>query len=148
MTRRALLLLLAGLALGPPPLAAQEAAAPGTVVATRPIRAQSVLAAGDVTLEPGATPGAAARVADAIGMETRRGLYPGRPVMLGDLAPPALVERNQLVMLRYASGALVIETDGRALGRGGLGERVRVMNLDSRNAVTGTVVAPNTVEVR
>jgi flagella basal body P-ring formation protein FlgA len=145
MTRRALLLLLA-LAAGAAP--AEEASVSATVVATRPLRAQSVLTASDLSLEPGATPGAVTRIEDAVGLETRRGLYPGRPVMAGDLAPPALVERNAMVLLRYRDGGLTIETDGRALGRGGIGERVRVMNIDSRNAVTGVVVAPNTVEVR
>ncbi len=144
MTRLALLLLLALAAAAP----AEEASVSATVVATRPLRAQSVLTASDLSLEPGATPGAVTRIEDAVGLETRRGLYPGRPVMAGDLAPPALVERNAMVLLRYRDGALTIETDGRALGRGGMGERVRVMNVDSRNSVTGVVVAPNTVEVR
>jgi flagella basal body P-ring formation protein FlgA len=107
-----------------------------------------VLSAHDLSIEPGATPGAASSVEEVLGMETRRGLFTGRPVMLGDLGPPALVERNALVSLRFNQGFLSIQTDGRSLGRAGIGERGRVMNLDSRNAVTGTVVGPNAVEVR
>jgi flagella basal body P-ring formation protein FlgA len=144
----ALLAAQAAAAESPAPEITADAATGTTVVATRPIRAQSVLAAHDVTLQPGATPGAASRIEDVVGMEARRGLYNGRPVMLGDLSAPALVERNALVSLRFTHGPLFIETDARSLGRAGLGERVRVMNLDSRNAVTATVIGPNAVEVR
>ena len=42
-------------------------------------------------------------------------LYPDRPIRPGDLAPPALVDRNQIVTLEYAAGPLVILTEGRAL---------------------------------
>ncbi len=127
---------------------AEEAAVGATVVAVRPVRAQSVLAPHDLRLEPGATPGAFERIEDAAGLETRRTLYSGRPVMMGDLAPPAVVERNQIVTLVYQKGALSIVTEGRALGRGGVGERIRVMNLDSRTALTGRVSGPGQVEVR
>ena len=50
-------------------------------------------------------------------------IYAGRPVRPGDLGPPALVERNQLVPLVYQPGGLAISTEGRALGRGGGGRR-------------------------
>ena len=124
------------------------ATAGATVVATRAIRAQSVLAPSDLMLEPGATPGALSKIEDAVGLEAQRSLYRGRPVMAGDLGPPAVVERNQIVTLVYQNGALSIATEGRALGRGGVGQRVRVLNVDSRATVTGRVAAPGIVEVR
>lgn len=131
-----------------PPARAQTASTERTVVAARPIRAKAVIAASDLTVTPGATPGALSQPSDAVGMEARVSIYAGWPVRAADLAPPAVVERNALVTLLFASGGLSIQTDGRALGRAGLGERVRVMNLDSRVTVTGLVTGPNLVEVR
>lgn len=130
-----------------PAEAPATARAGATVVAARALPARTVIAASDVTLTEGATPGALERVEEAEGLETRVAIYARRPIRPGDLAPPALVERNQLVEMRYRSGRLSIAADGRALDRAGLGERVRVMNLDSRVSVTGVVSGPGQVEV-
>ena len=86
------------------------------VLATRTIRAQTILMPSDVTLSPAAVPGALEEVETAIGMEARVTLYAGRPVRPGDLGPPAIVDRNQLVPLAYSAGGLNILTEGRALG--------------------------------
>ena len=41
----------------------------------------------------------------------------------------------------------MLSTKGKALGNGGLGDTVRVMNAQSKNIVEGTVTAPETVFV-
>lgn len=138
------LLCLALLMAAPPAPAAEDAA---TVVAARAIRARSVIGPADVALDDRRVPGAVDSLEDALGMEARTALHAGRPIMPGDLAPPALVERNGFVTVLYRQGLLSISVEGRALARGGAGERVRVMNLDSRATVTGTVIAPGLVEV-
>jgi len=74
-------------------------------------------------------------------------LYAGRPIPLSALAPPALVERNQIVTLVFRRGGLEIRTEGRALGRGGEGDTIRIMNLASRNTVTGWVMGDGQVHV-
>ncbi len=124
-----------------------QSAGPRMVVAAHAIRSRSVIGPGDVAMAAGAAPGAATDPEEVIGMEAQVTLYAGRPIRPADLAPAALVERNQLVSLSYLRGAVRISADGRALDRASLGERVRVMNLDSRIAVTGRVVAPGAVEV-
>ena len=124
------------------------AAAPAfaeNVVATRTIRANTLIAAEDLSLAAGIVPGGTADPAEIIGMEARITLYAGRPVRVADVVPPALVERNQLVTLTYRYGALAITTEARALSRGGLGEVVRVMNLASRATVLGAVQADGTI---
>ena len=68
-------------------------------------------------------------------------------VTLGARAPPARIERNEVVPLVYVQGALRIETEGRALARGGTGEYLRVMNLASRVTVTGRVTEDGRIEV-
>jgi flagella basal body P-ring formation protein FlgA len=133
--------LLAAALAAAPPLAAQE------VIAARTLRAGTVVAAGDLRAR---TPGAdaAERIAALLGLETRRAIYAGRPITVGDLGPPTLVRRNALVVMTYTAGALGIRTEGRALEAGGEGEVIRVINLGSRQAVRAVVTGTNRVEVR
>lgn len=118
-----------------------------TLVAARTIRAQAILAPSDIALADANTPGALTDPADAVGLEARVVLYAGRPIRPGDLGPPATVMRNQTVTLLYRSGGLTIATEGRALGRGGPGDAIRVMNTASRSTVTGTVTETGAVLV-
>ena len=126
--------------------------AAGTVLAqsvepVRAIRGQTVLAAEDLVAVAASVPGAVASIEAAVGMEAKVTLYPGRPILFAQIGAPALVERNALVRMNYANGPLRIVTDGRALDRAGVGEPVRVMNLASRQTVTGIVAADGSVEV-
>ncbi|RED12771.1 hypothetical protein POI8812_01165 [Pontivivens insulae] len=118
-----------------------------TVVPLRAIRAESSIGPGDVGLDDVRVPGAVARLEDVIGREARTTLYPGRPIAPGDLAEPAVVERNQVVAMRYLAGGLSIAAEGRVLSRARPGERIQVMNLQSRNTVWGVVTEHGVVEV-
>jgi flagella basal body P-ring formation protein FlgA len=118
-----------------------------TVVATRTIRSMAIIEPGDLQVVEGTTPGAAEAVDDLVGMEARTILYPGRPIRLNQVGPPALVERNSIVTLLFSTGGLSIATEGRALGRAGVGDSLRVMNLTSKKTVLGRVRADGTVEV-
>jgi flagella basal body P-ring formation protein FlgA len=118
-----------------------------SVQPVRAIRSRTLLTAEDLTLVEEAVPGGVASIEEAAGREAKVVLYPGRPILLSQIGPPALVERNALVRMNYVDGPLRIATEGRALDRGGVGEAVRVMNLASRQTVTGTVAADGSIEV-
>ncbi len=118
-----------------------------TVVASGPIRARAIISETDITLLAKTITGAIEDAAFVIGMEARVNLYPGRPIRFSDIGPPAILERNQFVTMVYNTGALAITVEGRVLERGGVGERVRVMNMDSRVTVIGRVMENGTVEV-
>ncbi|OYX41637.1 MAG: flagella basal body P-ring formation protein FlgA [Rhodobacterales bacterium 32-67-9] len=118
-----------------------------TLVAVRTLRAQTILAPDDLTVIAGIVPGTASDPTEAIGLETRVAIYQGRPIRLADLGPPAIVDRNQSVVLSYVAGPLTITAEGRALGRGGVGDRIKVMNVASRTTVTGIVAADGSVRV-
>lgn len=117
------------------------------VVATQTIRANTIVTAEAVGLKRGNVAGVHTDLTAVIGLEARKAIYPGRPVRLGDVGAPALVERNQIVILRYRAGGLAIETEGRSLARAGAGEALRVMNIGSRSTVTGTVMPDGSVHV-
>lgn len=118
-----------------------------TLVAARTIRPKEVLSPEDVALAPGTIAGALSDPAAAVGLEARVALYAGRPVHAGDLAPPAVIERNAMVRLKYAENGLSIWTEGRALDRAAPGERLRVMNLSSRAIVAGLVGESGVVHI-
>jgi flagella basal body P-ring formation protein FlgA len=111
------------------------------LVATRMIRAQALIGPEDVHLVPGDNPQALTSVDQVIGQEARVTLYPGRPIRANDIAPPTLVDRNQMIVLIYRNGPLSIQTEGRALERGGLGDAIRVLNLASKTTVSARVGA-------
>ncbi len=103
------------------------------------IRANSVITADDLKMTDIAMPGAISNPLEITGLEAKRNLYAGRPIRASDVGPAALIERNQIVSLRYNLGGLFIETEGRALDRAAVGEFLRVLNLSSRNTVSGRV---------
>lgn len=118
-----------------------------TLVATRTIRAHSVLTAEDMERVATNFPGAATDPAAIIGLETRVALYKGRPILSDQLSQPAIVERNAAVPLAYRAGPVIIVTEGRALDRGGAGELIRVLNISSRTTLSGRIGPDGTVYV-
>jgi len=117
------------------------------VLAARTLRARTILTADDLILRKSEIDGAVTEVSQLIGLEARFVLYEGRVIDLSDVGPAAIIERNQIVTLVYANGQLRISADGRALGRAGAGEGLKVMNLTSRKIVTGLVGSSGAVFV-
>jgi len=118
------------------------------VVPTRTIRAKEIISAADLETKAQQVPGAVADPDLLIGQEARVALYPGRPIRGGDFGPPAIVDRNDLVVLVFERSPLSITAEGRALGRGAAGDRIRVMNLSSRTTVTGLIRPNGQIEVQ
>lgn len=118
-----------------------------TVVAARTIRANSIILPTDVAMSAAEFPNGFTNLVDVIGQEARQILYAGRPVLLDSIGPPALVTRNQIVQLSFAGRGLSITAEGRALERGAVGDRVRVMNLSSRATFFGQVEADGSINV-
>ena len=124
-----------------------DTAAAETLVAVRTLRAQTILSAEDMAQIADLIPGAAVTLADVVGLETRVAVYRGQPIFQKDLGPPALIDRNQTVQLAFKSGTLTIPSEGRSLARGGVGDRIRVMNIASRATITGVIAADGSVHV-
>jgi len=118
-----------------------------TLVAARTVRSHAIITPDDITIKDVAIPGALTFPEEAIGQEARVVLYAGRPIRPGDIGPAAIVDRNQIVRLIFQSGSLQIVTEGRSLGRGGVGDFIRVMNLSSRTTVSGIIAADGSVTV-
>lgn len=118
-----------------------------TIVAARTIRANTIIMPTDVKASEAVIANGFTRAADIVGQETRVVLYAGRPILVNDIGPPAVVTRNQIVRLHFAGTGLSITTEGRALERGAVGDRVRIMNLSSRATLFGQVQEDGSIQV-
>ncbi len=118
------------------------------IVPARIIRVREIVSVEDLVRKPTDIAGALSDMTDIVGLEARVVLYAGRPIRSGDVGPPAIVSRNDLVTLVFTKGPLRIVAEGRALGRGAIGETVRAMNTGSRMTVTGTIMANGLIEVQ
>lgn len=118
-----------------------------SLVATRVIVGGSVIEEADLRRSKKEFPGALNDPLQVVGQEARVTIYAGRPIHKSGIRAPALVERNEMVQLSYQTETLSITTEGRALDRGGAGDRVRIMNLSSRKIVSGRVTPDGRVEV-
>lgn len=112
-----------------------------TVVASRTLPAQTIITPDDITMRNDAGGSGESDPLLFIGMEARVALYAGRPIKIGDVGLPAIVERNQIIPLIFERDGLRITTEGRSLGRAGPGEIIRVLNLTSRSTVSAKIAA-------
>lgn len=87
------------------------------------------------------------REGELIGKVTRRPLRMHQPVRRSDLDEPPVVERDDLVVMSYSVGNILLRTVGHALDTGAVGDMVRVRNASSKRVVHGRVAAPGEVEV-
>jgi len=124
-----------------------EAAAADIVTPTRTLRPGVLITADALTIRDGLQPGAFDRISDVAGQEARVALYAGRPIPFDAVGPPAVVNRNEIVPLIFRTEGLSISTEGRAMERGGVGDRIRVMNLQSRTSLFGLVQADGSIKV-
>ena len=119
-------------------LAATQVSAADRVLANRTLPVGSIVSPTDLS----------APAEHMVGLEVRRAIFAGYPVTADNLGPPTLVRRNEIVTMQFASGAIQLRSEGRALGAGGKDEVIEVMNLASRMTVRAVVVATRIVEVR
>lgn len=110
-----------------------------SVIAQRNIPAHSIIVAEDLATVDAEIDGAVSSVSMAIGQEVRTTVYAGRPLLISTLAAPALVDRNQIVVLVFQNANLSIMAEGRALQRGAEGDSVRALNLASKTTVSGRI---------
>lgn len=81
------------------------------------------------------------------GRISRRSLAAGSVIVDKNLAQPIVVERGQTVIISVQAGAITVTARGRALEAGGVGEIIRVQNLNSHKTITAKVLSDTSVQV-
>jgi flagella basal body P-ring formation protein FlgA len=82
-----------------------------------------------------------------IGKRTRRAIGALTPLRADSIELPPLVKRGDLVVIMAESENLKITTLGQVKKKGRLGERIPVVNLDSKKVLHAVVVDANTVKI-
>jgi flagella basal body P-ring formation protein FlgA len=122
------------------------------VVIKKPMVRHQIIMQDDVCLEKRdlakVPPGAITEVNEAVGLRLKRTVGVGTVLRGTMMDKPPLVNRGDVVKLLIETESLRITTLGRVDERGGLGDTVRVINLDSKRRVYGRVVDGRTVRVR
>lgn len=118
----------------------------GILCALLEVTAVTRLPAGTV-LDPTHLAGPQTEVDALVGRQVARSVFEGQTIGPAATKPADMVARNSLVRVIAVKGPLRIETRGRSLGAGALGDEVMVLNLDSKRTITARVVGPNEVEV-
>nr|WP_245415551.1 flagellar basal body P-ring formation chaperone FlgA [Ciceribacter lividus] len=96
---------------------------------------------------PNLAGGYASSVGQVVGMVTKRTLLQGRTIPLSGLREAYAIKRGSSVRLTFAIGNLVISASGTPLTDAGVGDVIKVRNIDSGAIVSGTVMADGTVQV-
>lgn len=91
--------------------------------------------------------GAISNEEQLIGMEMRRGVNAGTVFTPDLLLAPATIERGDHVIISARSGNFSVNSRGKALASGAIGEQVLVENLSSSRTVRARVTAPGRVEI-
>ena len=85
--------------------------------------------------------------ADLVGMQVKRLLNQGRPVMTQSITKPIIIGRGDRISIRYDDGLLALSAPGKALDDAHKGEEIRIVNLVSNTSLTGVAVEKGIVEI-
>ena len=83
----------------------------------------------------------------AVGLEVRRALKAGQPVLSADLKQPALIRKGEPVKLVYVSAGVRLSVDGVAQNEAAKGEAVRVLNSYSKRTIDAVAEASGEARV-
>lgn len=108
-----------------------------SLVATEVIRAGTSLSEANTQAEDGTL---SEEDRGLLGREVRRTVYKGATINAANTRAPTLVSRNQTVTVKYKVRGLEITLNGRSMGAGAAGDLVSVMNLETRQLVSGEVM--------
>ena len=121
------------------------------VIARRSLNRGEILSEGDLTIvmkDRAKLPrDVLTEVGEAVGKRMRRSIREGQPFRKNAIEAVPVIERGDRVMLILEAGALQLQTSGKAQQAGGIGEFIRVLNLDSKREILGRVDGQGRVRV-
>lgn len=122
-----------------------------TVELVRPVGRGEIIKMSDLTVRrtPRAqvTPETIVDPDRAVGMAARNAIKAGRPLQVGELTKPELVQRSESVTIVYQAPGLMLAVRGKASDGGAEGDMIDVVNLQSNRTVRATIVGRGQVAV-
>ena len=119
----------------------------GEVLAKSTLVRGAIITSADIEVETSHGEDKNTVLAKFVGKQVKRTIYAGQKLNPNFVGAPILVRRNSRVTMVYKFGMLEISAFGRALDEGGAGDVISILNLDSRNRVSGVVNEAGIVEV-
>lgn len=120
------------------------------VVANRQLLAGTLLTEGDLSLQQREVAQAAGlhvrAIEDVVGMKLRSMVRSGAPIKSNQLEKVPVIRSGQLVTIVAENDGFRITVTGRAKSAGGVGDVIKVENLDSRKQFPARIVDSATVE--
>jgi flagellar basal body P-ring formation protein FlgA len=122
------------------------------VVTAKPLGRNQPITAADITIEKvnlsRAPADAIVRRDQAIGLRTRRPLAIHTILCNEQIVKPPVIRRGDVVRIVAESPGLKVTTQGVAKEDGGVGERIRIINANSKKVIYARIVDSQTVQVR
>jgi len=87
------------------------------------------------------------QISQLVGKKTKRTLNQGDIITPSMVSATRQVVRGKKVTILAAAGNILVRMNGKALGNGSMGERVKVINTSSKREVEALVVGPGLVKV-
>ncbi|MGC1412639.1 MAG: flagellar basal body P-ring formation chaperone FlgA [Acetobacteraceae bacterium] len=87
------------------------------------------------------------RIEDAVGMQTKRQIAGGAPLVGAELMRPSMVQKGATVLMMLDSPGIALTAQGQAMEAGAIGERIRILNPVSHAVVEAEVTGPDRVRV-
>ena len=121
------------------------------VVVQNPIARNQMISANDLEathMDMAEVPtGYITQIQDAIGKRAMRPINPGEILRTDIIERPPIVKYNDMVSIVAETGCLRITTLGKAEENGRSGDRIKVMNVDSKKEIYARIVDSKTVRV-
>lgn len=87
-------------------------------------------------------------LAQVIGNECTQDIYPGTLLTARMFKVPNLIKMGEDVSVTVKAGGLTVISRGQARSAGGIGQLVKIVNLESKHEFMARVTGPNKVELR
>ena len=145
-----LVILAAGMAPQNLDLSGLAVASVQAVVASHDLAPGKVLNPSDVTLArlpENQAAGAVALPSDAMGMALNSGLQAGAALLSNNLVAPIVVRKGAFVVLNLSAPGMVLTAQGIALGAGGAGSLIAVLNPASHAVVQAVITGPGSASI-
>jgi flagella basal body P-ring formation protein FlgA len=121
------------------------------IVPARPIARGEIVRAADLIVERRPKAEITADVVgsddEAMGRAARQALRAGMPIRRADLVKPELVRRDENITLVYEIPGILLTARGKALGTGGEGDLISVLNVQTNRTLQGIVAGPGRVNL-
>ena len=117
------------------------------LVAKQTISAGSLLHSENVEKRPGTGNEFVQSLFDAQDFQTNTIIYSGQPIEWRNLSKKHVVSRGSPVSIHFESGLFSLETIGNAITDGAIGDRISVINADTKRIIQVLVIGPNKVQV-